>query len=97
MGPDAGPVALAAASPICHVHPAAPPFLLAHGSRDEIVPIGQSLALRDALVAVGGKVQWAPIDGAPHEWADRPGDTDDGTETAGTFGALALSFFREHL
>jgi acetyl esterase/lipase len=88
MGPDAGPEALSAASPICHVHPAAPPFLLAHGSRDEIVPIAQSLAFRDALTAAGVEVRWAPIEGAPHEWADRP---------AGTFGARALEFFRDHL
>jgi acetyl esterase/lipase len=96
IGPDAGVDALAAASPICHVHPAAPPVMLAHGSRDEVVPIAQSLAFRDALVSAGVEVQWSPIDDAPHEWADRPGPG-DGTETAGTFGALALQFFREHL
>jgi len=96
MGPDAGAGALAAASPICHAHPAAPPVLLAHGTRDEVVSVGQSLAFRDALGAAGVDVRWAPIEGAPHEWGDRPGCT-DGSEVAGTFGALALPFFREHL
>lgn len=70
--------------------------MLAHGSRDDVVPIAQSLAFRDAVVSAGVQVQYVPIDDAPHEWADRPGPT-NGTEMAGAFGAPALQFFREHL
>jgi dipeptidyl aminopeptidase/acylaminoacyl peptidase len=96
MGPDAGVDILAAASPICHVHPAAPPVLLAHGSRDRVVPIAQSVAFRDALVSAGVQVRYVPIADASHEWADLPGPA-DGPETTGTFGALARQFFRKHL
>jgi acetyl esterase/lipase len=96
MGPDASLDTLTAASPICNVHPAAPPFLLAHGTHDEIVPIAQSLAFRDALVSSGVKVHWAPINDAPHEWADLPGHAPD-TEVSDTFGALTLNFFCEQL
>jgi acetyl esterase/lipase len=96
IGPAPRDGALADASPVCHVRPAAPPFLLAHGTADEVVPFGQSVAFREALVAAGVEVEWAPIEGATHVWADRPGPV-DGPETAGTFGSLALPFFRRHL
>ncbi|GAA0948340.1 alpha/beta hydrolase [Virgisporangium aurantiacum] len=92
----AGAAALVDASPVCHTHPAAPPFLIAHGTDDAVIAFDRGIALRDALVAAGGTVEWAPIDGAGHEWADRPGPV-DGPETAGTFGARALPFFRRHL
>ncbi|BCJ47459.1 hypothetical protein GCM10010168_18170 [Actinoplanes ianthinogenes] len=96
MGPEATTDTLSAASPICHVHASAPPFLLAHGTADKVVRFDQGLAFRDALLAAGAEVSWKPIEGAPHEWADLPGPG-DGPETAGTFGATALPFFREHL
>jgi len=96
MGPEATRESLIAASPICHVHAAAPPFLLAHGTADEIVRFDQSVAFRDALLSAGTEVCWKPIEGAPHEWADLPGPS-DGPETAYTFGALVLPFFCEHL
>jgi acetyl esterase/lipase len=93
IGPGDWAISLAEASPVCHVHPAAPPFLLAHGTDDAVVPFTQSVGFRAALTNAGVEVSWAPIDGAPHEWADRPGRP----ETAGTFGALALPFFAKHL
>lgn len=88
--------ALTSASPICHVRAGAPPFLLAHGTDDTVVAFSQSAAFRDALVDAGVTVQWEPLPGRHHEWADRPGPA-DGPETADTFGALALPFFRQHL
>ncbi|GIJ73377.1 lipase [Virgisporangium ochraceum] len=95
IGPAADrPGALVDASPVCHAHPAAPPFLIAHGTADTVVPIAHGQALRDALVRAGVEVAWTPVDGAPHEWADRPGP---GPEDAGTFGAVALPFLRRHL
>lgn len=43
------PEATIAASPLSHVGPAMPPFLIVHGDRDRAVPIAQSEILRDAL------------------------------------------------
>jgi acetyl esterase/lipase len=40
-----------AASPVTRVHPGAPPFLLAHGDRDGLVPAEHSRALHRALRA----------------------------------------------
>jgi acetyl esterase/lipase len=94
VGPDATVDTLADASPVCRVRRGAPPFLIAHGTRDQVVSFEQGVALRDALVAAGVEVRWAPIADAPHEWADRPGRS---SEVDGTFGALALPFFREFL
>ncbi|MFI5938419.1 alpha/beta hydrolase fold domain-containing protein [Actinoplanes sp. NPDC051494] len=92
MGPAGD---LAEASPVCHVHAAAPPFLIAHGTADAVVPVWQGERLRDTLVAAGAGVRWVPVDGAGHEWADLPGPAGD--ERAGTFGAVALPFFQEAL
>lgn len=46
-----------AASPILHVHPDAPPFLLIHGSVDQIAPESQSARMREAL-----REQGVPVD-----------------------------------
>jgi acetyl esterase/lipase len=56
----------AAASPITHVTPAAPPFLLIHGEADTVVPFAQSVELRDALTATGVEVELVPVPGADH-------------------------------
>ncbi|MGI8870225.1 MAG: prolyl oligopeptidase family serine peptidase [Mycobacteriales bacterium] len=41
--------AFAAASPIRHVHPDAPAFLIVHGTHDEIAPFSQAERLHEAL------------------------------------------------
>ena len=96
MGPDADPAALRAASPVCQVHPGAPPFLLAHGTQDRVVPPGSGEQLRDALAAVGVDTMWVPVNGAGHEWADQPASRGRG-EAEGSFGSVALPFFDRYL
>jgi len=54
------------ASPITHVTPDAPPFLLVHGTADWLVPYAQSELLADALTAVGVPARLVPVDGAEH-------------------------------
>lgn len=54
------------ASPTTHVHAAAPPFLLVHGTADPVVPYTQSEVLAAALTAVGAPVELIPIAGASH-------------------------------
>jgi len=58
--------ALADASPITHVTPGAPPFLLVHGTADWLVPYAQSEQLAAALGAAGVPVELVPVEGAEH-------------------------------
>jgi dipeptidyl aminopeptidase/acylaminoacyl peptidase len=61
-----------AASPVTHVHAAAPPFLLQHGEADTWVPCDQSVRLADRLRAVGASVELETVPGADHFFAGAP-------------------------
>ncbi|GHJ41735.1 alpha/beta hydrolase [Streptomyces sp. TS71-3] len=52
------------------VSPGAPPFLIAHGDRDRLVPPSQGLALHDALVRTGARSRFELLGGAGHEDAE---------------------------
>jgi acetyl esterase/lipase len=58
--------ARADASPIVHVTPEAPPFLLVHGTTDWLVPYAQSEQLHAALTAAGVESRLVPVEGAEH-------------------------------
>lgn len=58
--------AYAAASPISYVTPAAPPFLLVHGTADTLVQYHHSEVLAQALTEAGVPVRLVPVDGADH-------------------------------
>jgi acetyl esterase/lipase len=58
--------ALADASPITHVTPAAPPFLLVHGTADWLVPYAQSELLHAALTGAGVDSRLIPVANAQH-------------------------------
>jgi acetyl esterase/lipase len=55
-----------AASPATYVTAGDPPFFIAHGTADPVVPPQQSSLLRDALRAVGVPVSYTSIAGAGH-------------------------------
>lgn len=55
-----------AASPLTYVTPDDPPFLIMHGDRDPLVPLAQSILLRDALQKAGVPVTLEIIPGAGH-------------------------------
>ncbi len=61
------------ASPLHHVHPDAPPALIAHGLADVAVPHAQSERFADALTAAGVPVELTLVEGAGHLWQ---GDVD---------------------
>lgn len=79
-----------AASPVAHVTPGAPPFLLLHGTSDVLIPGVQSERLRQALTAVGVPVELHRYEGADHMWRGAP-------EAAQDALARTISFFRRHL
>ena len=54
------------ASPTSQVRGDPPPFLLQHGTRDTMAPYEQSVRLRDALVAGGGRVELEAVADADH-------------------------------
>lgn len=63
-----------AASPLTHVRPDAPPFLLCHGDMDETCPPGQAEAFADALRAAGNHdVTLRVFEGAGHGVAGEEG------------------------
>ena len=55
-----------AASPTSHVTAQSPPFLLLHGTADEVVPLAQSLLMKEALEAQGVAVRLIKVEGAGH-------------------------------
>ncbi|QFR01714.1 alpha/beta hydrolase [Streptomyces phaeolivaceus] len=56
------------ASPITHVRPGAPPFLVVHGTADTYVPFEQSATLVQALTDAGVDVRFQVVEGADHLW-----------------------------
>jgi acetyl esterase len=53
-------------SPVNHLSAASPPFLLIHGSDDNLVPIAQSERFRDKLLALGVPCELIRVEGAGH-------------------------------
>ena len=64
--PGDAPQVAAAASPIAHVSPDAAPFLLVHGTRDDLVPIEHARRMRDALRASGVPATLLELRGVGH-------------------------------
>lgn len=60
------------ASPIFHVHAAAPAFYIAHGEEDRAVPVAQSQRLAAALSDAGVRVEFEPVPGADHLFKGAP-------------------------
>jgi acetyl esterase/lipase len=57
-----------AASPIHQVAPGAPPFLLIHGNRDDVVPHEQSVAFERALQSAGAETELCILAGEGHSF-----------------------------
>ncbi|MCS5716093.1 alpha/beta hydrolase [Herbiconiux sp. CPCC 205716] len=95
LGAPVTPERLAALSPVAQVRGAVVPFSIVHGTADEIVPVEQGEALRDAIRAAGGVAEWHAIEGGRHSWPDTPSAGLD--EQAPSFGSLAADFFERML
>jgi len=57
------------ASPITFVSPNSPPFLIIHGEADDIVPIEQSVMLRDALAKNGVDAEYHTFPNEGHSYS----------------------------
>jgi acetyl esterase/lipase len=73
------------ASPVTYATRNAPPFLIVHGDKDNVVPIGQGESLRDALKAAGADVTFHVVKGGSH-WLNNPQTMQ-----------MAIDFFDTHL
>ena len=62
------------ASPISHVTPDDPPFLLIHGDRDEVVPVEQSQVMYNRLIQQNVPAQLVIVQNARHSFT-APGGT----------------------
>ena len=73
-------------SPVNHVGPATPPFLLIHGEKDSLVPISNSEWLNDRLQAQGIETKLLVVPGREHWFALDP-----------ALSAQVATFFQRHL
>ncbi len=76
------------ASPLTWVSADAPPFLIAHGDRDRVVPPAQSHSLHEALVRAGARSALLLLGGAGHE--DAAFDTPESLALTAGFLSAAL-------
>lgn len=79
------------ASPVSHVTPDDPPFLLIHGDNDKTVPFGNSEQMRDALDKAGVEVELVRVKGAGH------GPGMPGALEPPNIGGRAARWFDRHL
>lgn len=92
MAPEADPVRALLASPAVHAHAGAPPFLLIHGTADDVVPIRQSRWMRDTLRAAGVPATLVELPGVGHSYPEFSEEARFRVSTCTT-----LAFLRERL
>ncbi len=85
---------VAEASPITHVTPGDPPFLLIHGDRDELVPYEQSQLMYDRLVQMGIPAQLIIVKNAGHSMIEPDTST---TPTLAEINQAIVDFLAQYL
>ena len=86
--------ALIQASPVTHVTPDDPPFLIIHGELDDLVPISQSETLLAALLAAGVEAELVRVENGAHGFASKGGAI---SPTRREITALVADFFDGHI
>ena len=81
------------ASPITHVTPETPPFLLIHGDRDELVPVEQSQLMYDRLIQEKVPAQLVIVKNASHSFTAPSGTT----PTFAEINQIILNFLGQYL
>lgn len=82
------------ASPISHVTPDDPPFLLIHGEQDELVPVEQSQLMYDRLLQANVPAQLVVVTNAGHSMTSRGGTA---RPTLAEINQIITSFLSQHL
>lgn len=85
---------VAEASPITHVTPDDPPFLLIHGEQDQLVPVEQSQMMYERLVQANVPAQIIVVQNAGHSMIS-PGST--ATPTLGEINLTIVNFLAQYL
>ena len=83
------------ATPLTHVSPGMPPFLVLHGDKDVAVPLSQSEALEKRLKEVGGEVTRVIVRNGLHSLA--PADDTGSSPTPEEILQMKVQFLRQHL
>ena len=83
------------ASPLTHISPGMPPFLIFHGDRDTAVPPSQTEALETCLVQVGSQVTRIIVRNGGHGL--EPAEEAAASPTLDEILDLKLAFLRRHL
>lgn len=81
------------ASPISHVTPDDPPFLLIHGDRDELVPVEQSQLMYERLVQENVPARLVVVENASHSFT-APGGM---KPTVSEINQIILDFLAQYL
>jgi acetyl esterase/lipase len=66
VGGKKGDPTLAKASPVSYISPDDPPFLIVHGTNDELVPFTQSVVFNQRLKAAGVRSELVQVTGGNH-------------------------------
>ena len=90
--PEDDPARALLASPGVHASAGDPPFLLIHGTADDVVPIRQSRSMRDSLRAVGVPATLIELQGVGHSFPEFSNESRFRTASCTT-----LAFLRERL
>ena len=85
---------LVTASPVSHITPDDPPFLLLHGDMDPTIPVTQSQIFHDRLVTGGVSSVYVVVHNAGHGFGAIGGPIDP---PYGTIAKTILGFFDEYL
>lgn len=82
------------ASPISHITPDDPPFLLIHGDRDEVVPVEQSQLMYDRLLEMDVPAELVIVHNARHSLTAPDGSA---SPTPGEINQMIQEFLATHL
>ena len=83
------------ATPLTHISPGMPPFLIFHGDKDVAVPLSQSEALEKRLKQVGGEVTRIIVRNGLHGLT--PADDTGSSPTPAEIFQMKVRFLRQHL
>jgi acetyl esterase/lipase len=92
VAPELDPARALLASPAVHATAGDPPFLLIHGTADDVVPIRQSRSMRDTLRSAGVPATLLELPGEGHSVAEFGSEARFRVSTCTT-----LAFLRERL